>query len=47
MEKALADVEKFIKPPRGTARSIELWFQDEGDSKDGAYVMPGLRFNKR
>ncbi|MCP4755444.1 MAG: hypothetical protein GY866_31660 [Proteobacteria bacterium] len=47
VEKALADVEKFIKPPRGTARSVELWFQDEGNSKDGAYIMPGLRSNKR
>ena len=29
MEKSLSGIDKFIKPPEGTVRAIELWFQAE------------------
>ncbi len=49
MERNLGNVNKFIKPPKGTARSLELWFQNNEDSNrqgDRGYSIQPLRSKK-
>ncbi len=43
VEEILPDVKKFIKPPEGTARSIDLWFQEQTESLNKDFVVPGMR----
>ena len=43
VEETLPNVKKFITPPEGTARSIDLWFQKTTDSPNKDVVLPGMR----
>lgn len=43
LENTLFNVKKFIKPPEGTARSIDLWFQETAEPLNRDFVVTGMR----